>query len=155
MNLNQLIYLKTIAETNSISQASQKLFVSQQAISKSIRALEKEYNTTFLERTTHGVSLTNNGKYAVEIANQILLLNDQMHVFFSQNGTLAGEITIASSSYHFSNYFFPEIFVDFAQKYPDIHLQHSTMTSGQAIQAALDRSADIVFFNMSNSMTTT
>ena len=100
-----------------------------------------------MERTTHGVSLTANGKYAVEIAHQILLLNDQMHDYFSQNNPLSGEIVIASSSYHFNNYFFPEIFVDFMEKYPDIHLQHRTMTNDQAIQAALERSVDISFFN--------
>ena len=39
MQLQQLLYLKTVGETKSIRKASEKLFVSQQAISQSIMKL--------------------------------------------------------------------------------------------------------------------
>ncbi len=52
MTLQQLQYLVALAESNSINQAAQNLFVSQSGISKAIKQLESELGFPLLERSS-------------------------------------------------------------------------------------------------------
>jgi len=61
MTLQQLQYLVAIAETNSINQAAQSLFVSQSSISKAIKQLEEELGFTLMERNYRGIAFTPRG----------------------------------------------------------------------------------------------
>lgn len=74
---------KKVVETGSISKASRLLFVSQPALSKSLRVLEEYYGVDLLERFASGVKPTAYGtilyqaacemeKLSLEIENQIL-----------------------------------------------------------------------------------
>lgn len=52
----------TVAKTGNISRAAEELFISQPAISKSVKKLEEMLNTTLFIRNSRGVSLTEDGK---------------------------------------------------------------------------------------------
>ena len=78
MTLQQLQYLVAIAETNSINQAAQSLFVSQSSISKAIKQLEEELGTTLIVRTKNGAVLTKAGSEAMMIASHILSAHDYL-----------------------------------------------------------------------------
>ena len=56
MTLQQLQYLVALAESNSINQAAQNLFVSQSGISKAIKQLESELGFPLLERSSRGIT---------------------------------------------------------------------------------------------------
>ena len=58
MTLQQLQYLIAIAESNSINQAAQSLFVSQSSISKAVKQLEEELGFALLDRSYRGISFT-------------------------------------------------------------------------------------------------
>ena len=72
MKMEQIIYLSDIAKTNSITQTAQRFFISQQALSTTIKKLEEEFNATFLKRTNKGVVLTEAGEYFLERSKGIL-----------------------------------------------------------------------------------
>lgn len=72
MRLDQLKYLVDIAQTGSITNTSQRFFVTQQAVSKSIKQLETELDTEILIRTNAGVSFTEAGEEVVAFAKQVL-----------------------------------------------------------------------------------
>lgn len=72
MRLDQLKYLVDIAQTGSITSTSQRFFVTQQAVSKSIKQLETELDTDILIRTNAGVSFTEAGEEVVTFAKQVL-----------------------------------------------------------------------------------
>ena len=61
MELSQLKYFIISAESSSFADAANKLFVSRQALSKSITSLEAELGTTLFERTKGGIMLTKTG----------------------------------------------------------------------------------------------
>ena len=61
MTLQQLQYLVALAESNSINQAAQNLFVSQSGISKAIKQLESELGFPLLERSSRGITFTSRG----------------------------------------------------------------------------------------------
>ena len=56
MNMNQLKYVLAAAGSSSIREASTKLFVSQPALSASIRELEEELGILIFDRTNKGIS---------------------------------------------------------------------------------------------------
>lgn len=60
--LNLYNIFLTVAQTNNLSEASKRLFISQPAVSKAIRQLEDELDTTLFYRNSRGVSLTDDGE---------------------------------------------------------------------------------------------
>jgi DNA-binding transcriptional LysR family regulator len=61
MNLRQLEYFVAIAEAGTLTQAAERLLVSQPSLSQQIRALEAELGGRLLERLPRGVRLTTAG----------------------------------------------------------------------------------------------
>lgn len=62
MTLIQLEYFLKVAEELNFTRAAEKLYISQQGISRQIRLLEEEFGFPLFERTTRSVSLTVYGK---------------------------------------------------------------------------------------------
>lgn len=72
MELAQLKYFKTIAETGKISDAAKALFISAPALSTSIARLEKELGMPLFERTNNRIILNQQGRIFLRYVNQIL-----------------------------------------------------------------------------------
>lgn len=72
MRLEQLKCLLDISYTGSITNTAQRLYISQQAVSKSIKQLEKELGLELLIRTKTGVMLTEAGEEVVRYAENML-----------------------------------------------------------------------------------
>ena len=62
LNMNSLKIFLEVANSNSFLEASNKLYVSQPAISKSMSKLEKDLNVTLFYRANKGISLTPSGE---------------------------------------------------------------------------------------------
>ena len=81
MTILQLKYAITIANVSSMRQAANKLFISQPALSSSIRELEEELGIHIFERTTKGIIVTEEGKefleYAKQAVSQYAILEDR------------------------------------------------------------------------------
>lgn len=81
MNMNQLKYVLASAGSSSIREASTKLFVSQPALSASIRELEEELGILIFDRTNKGISLTDEGReflsYAKKAVGQYEVLEER------------------------------------------------------------------------------
>jgi AraC-like DNA-binding protein len=73
MRTEQLKYLVDVAETKSMSKTAEKMFVSPQAVSQSIRQLETELDIELFVRNSQGVSLTKLGEGIVEKAKAMML----------------------------------------------------------------------------------
>lgn len=76
--MEQLKCIVDIAETYSITSTAQRLFMTQPAVSKSMKQLEKETGMTLLVRTNEGVYLTEQGKQFVEYAKRVLAEEERM-----------------------------------------------------------------------------
>lgn len=81
MNINQLKYVLEIAGSSSMREASTKLYISQPALSASIRELEEELGILIFERTNKGISLTDAGRefltYAKKAVGQYEVLEER------------------------------------------------------------------------------
>ena len=72
MRLEQLQYLLDIMHTRSITNTAQRFFVTQQAVSSSLKQLESEMGAILLDRRSSGVTLTAEGQLAAAFAERVL-----------------------------------------------------------------------------------
>lgn len=127
MKTEQIIYLNDIAQTNSITQTAQRFFISQQALSATIKKLEDEFNTTFLTRTNKGVLLTENGKNFLEQAQDILDIYFKLKENFNYldlatlNKSAKGEVSIFCHTRILGTVLI-DILEHFLKQYPNIKI---------------------------------
>jgi len=76
MRMEQLKYLAEIAKTGTISGAAKNLYVSQQAVSFSMKQLEEELGVELLVRGSSGVTFTTIGHEVAEFARQVMHQHD-------------------------------------------------------------------------------
>jgi len=72
MELRHLRYFKAVAETLNFTKAATRLHVAQPALSRQIADLEYELGVDLLKRTSHGATLTAEGKLFLESVKDIL-----------------------------------------------------------------------------------
>ena len=81
MTLQQLKYVITVAETGTITEAANKLYISQPSLTNAIHELEKEMNIIIFNRTNKGITLSKEGDdflgYARQILEQAAILEDK------------------------------------------------------------------------------
>ena len=82
MTLQQLVYAVKIADTKSMNKAAAELYVSQPALSSTIRDLEEELNIELFIRTNRGIVITAEGDEFLSYARQMVELNQMIEDLF-------------------------------------------------------------------------
>ena len=81
MDINQLRAFITVAHTQNLTQAAEKLFLSQPAVSAQIKALEADVGTPLFTRTNSGMTLTRAGEVLLPEAEELLQHKHRLEVF--------------------------------------------------------------------------
>ena len=112
---------KEVAEAGNITAAASALFISQSAVSQSIKQLEAELQTRLFARNSRGVTLTPDGKMLYEYVRSAIGLLETGEEKLSQSRHLQmGHLTIGASDTVTSQFLLP--FLDsFHRQYPAIH----------------------------------
>ena len=84
MELTQLRYFKMAAECNNLSEAAEKLHISQPALSLAVKKLEEELGIPLFERSKNKLCLNGAGRLALTYAETILSKTDEMKSTFYQ-----------------------------------------------------------------------
>ena len=145
VNLHQLRVFCEVAETGSFSAASEKLHMTQPAVTLQIKNLEEYHNIKFFERTGKKALLTAEGKVLLDIATQVLdLARRADEVIADLKGLGRGTVRIAAS-YSFADYYLPALLRAFHRKYPKVFIQVTTGNSSQIIEDTLLHKNDVAF----------
>src|SRR5688500_7403896 len=122
MELRQLRYLLAVVEEANFTRASEKVFVSQSALSQQIQALEQEIGTVLLDRSKRGVRLTAAGEILRHHAQRIFLELEQAQTAIQElEGLQRGELRIGVVQ-TVNAYLLPSLVTAFLGRYPDIKL---------------------------------
>lgn len=112
MTLPQLKYAITVAETGTITEAANKLYISQPSLTNAIYELEKEMNIIIFNRTNKEISISKEGEdflgYARQVLEQAAILEDKY------KGNNGGKKKFCVSTQHYS--FAVNAFVDLIKK---------------------------------------
>lgn len=122
MELRQLQYLVEIAKEANFTRASEKVFVSQSALSQQIQALEQEVGTVLLDRSRRGVRLTAAGEILYRHAQRIFLELGQAETAIQElEGLQRGELHVGVVQ-TVNDYLMPLLASTFAKRHPQIKL---------------------------------
>lgn len=102
MNISQLKYALAIAESSSMREASTKLYISQPALSASIRDLEEELGINIFERTSKGISLTDTGREFIMYAKKAVSQFDVLEDRYSKKDSKKEHFSVSTQHYNFA-----------------------------------------------------
>lgn len=148
IKLEHYRFFKEVALRKSISEASKRLFISQSAVSQSIKQLENELGVKLLFRNSKGVTLTPEGEMLFEYVNSAMtLLEVGEHKLSSMKKLEEGELRIGASD-TISRYLILDKLEKFHNSYPKIKLQIVNRTTNQAIELLKSGKLDFAFVNL-------
>lgn len=127
MELRQLRHFVAVAEAGNFSVAARQVFLSQPALTRSIKTLEGQLETRLLERGPQGAQLTSSGELFLEYARMIL--NDcdraQREIRMFREG-VAGQVSMGIAAL-FAGWIADEAVLRAANQLPNVDL---TVTEG-------------------------
>ena len=137
MDIAALQAFVAVAESGSFSVASERLFLTQPAISKRIALLESELGTRLFDRIGRGVSLTESGHALLPRARHILLeVEDSRREISNLSGQIAGRLRVGTS-HHIGLHRLPPVLRRYSASYPEVELDLHFMDSEDACRAVL------------------
>lgn len=129
-NLAKYKIFLSVAECESISKAAIQLYISQPAVSITIKKPEESLNTTLFIRKPKGVTLTENGKILYDSVKQAFnLLSDTEQILKSSKNT--GHLRIAASNV-LCKYFLMPYLKAFIHQYPNTDVSITCTSSSDA-----------------------
>lgn len=113
MTLQQLMYYVTTAECGNITEAAERLFISQPSLSNAIHNLEKEMGIVAFARSNKGVVLTRDGEELLSFSRMLLEQADIMKEHFGTGEKRTPKFSVSCQHYSFA----VNAFVDLIKEY--------------------------------------
>lgn len=138
-----------VATTHSFSEAAGKLFISQSAVSQSVKTLEKKLNQTLFIRSTKKVRLTPEGEILlrhIEPAVQ-LILRGESQLLDASSGN--GQLRIGASD-TICRYFLVPYLKQFHEAFPGTHIKVTNATSIRCVELLKNGQVDLIVVNAPN-----
>lgn len=152
MDINYELYkvFYFVAKTLSFSEASKELYISQSAVSQSIKTLEKRLDQTLFVRSTKKVKLTKEGellfKHIEPAINLISRGENQIIEGHTLNG---GQLRIGASD-TICRYYLVPFFKSFHNRYPNVHIKIINETSLNCVDLLETNQVDLIIANTPN-----
>ncbi len=145
MNLNQLKYFVSVAETGNFTKAGANHFISQTAITQQIHALEELIGAKLFDRNSRPVSLTPAGKVFLKEAREILARMDSALSRTREATTgLEGELRLGfTKGYEHSD--LPKFLRSFHQEYPNVLLSCYRCDTDMLAAGLVKGEYDVIF----------
>ena len=135
MDIFQLHYFRTVAETGSFTRAAEALHLTQSALSKSIAKLEDEIGLRLFEREGNRITLNRFGqRFLQDCEDTLSRLSDGVRAVREMAGLERGEVRIAISKDVFLDHLIQRFMLD----YPDASF-YCYLLSPEQMREALER----------------
>lgn len=139
MNINQLKYMIAISKSPSMSVAAQMVHMTPQALGIAVRNLENELGLALLSRSAHGVVLTEDGWWLVELAEQFLgEIASHKAAKCKLLAMPVGTVSIAVNHLGVDNYFWAQFLQMMYDKAPQLNVELDEMPAGEAVRRVLE-----------------
>lgn len=128
---HKFLIFSHLAKNPNMTKVAELLCLSQPAVSKSIKELEKELSVTLFDRVKGRLQLTPAGKFLFQQTEE--LLRQEREILFGIDrlrNTFCGTLRLGAST-TLAQYILPEILAGFVNRYPRIHIE---MVSGNTVQ---------------------
>ena len=149
VNLELYKVFYTVAKCGSLTKAAEELYISQPAVSQSIKQLETQLGVSLFNRTHRGMELSaQGGKVIFHKVEEALGLFNEAQLMLSQiNSSATGTIRIGASDTIFE-YVLAEKIVQFHEKYPAVKIELISDYSPQTLEELKNGEIDVAFVNL-------
>ena len=152
MDINYELYkvFYHVASTLSFSEASKQLFISQSAVSQSIKVLEKKLNQTLFIRSTKRVQLTPEGEILLKhIEPAMNLIRRGENQLLDTNTLGLGQLHIGASD-TICRYFLVPYLKEFHKQFPNVPIKVTNATSLSCVDLLEQGKVDLIVTNFPN-----
>lgn len=152
MDINYELYkvFYYVASSLSFSEASKKLYISQSAVSQSIKTLEKKLDQSLFIRSTKKVQLTPAGSLLLKHIEPAMNLISRGESQLLDSSTLGlGQLHIGASD-TICRYFLVPYLKEFHKKFPNVPIKVTNATSIQCVELLDQRKVDVIVTNFPN-----
>lgn len=150
INLNLYRVFYEVAKHNSISAAAKKIYLSQPAISKSIKNLESELEVILFYRTLNGMVLTEKGKELFNLIERAFNNIREAEKKMQQNKNLEkGSLSIGVRS-HIASFYLMDKVADFHKKYNKIDIVIINRPSRELLKLLENNEIDFILDSTSD-----
>ena len=108
MNLVHLKYAVEIAKTKSISRAAENLYMGQPNLSRAVKELEESLNITIFNRTSKGITITDEGEEFLHYARRILNQVEEVEALYSDSRKPKQRFSVCAPRASYISYAFAE-----------------------------------------------
>lgn len=138
-----------MAKCGSLTKAAQELYISQPAVSQSIKQLEGQLGVTLFNRTHRGMELSAAGGKLIfkKVDEALRLLDEAESTFTDLRTTDTATIRIGATDSIFSHILADKI-AQYNQKYPSVKFELISSTSPYTLNQLKDGRCDIAFVNL-------
>lgn len=140
-------YFLAITEAKNLSEAAEKLFISQPSLSKYLKRLEDNLGIELFDHHSSPLKLTYAGERYLEYVTTVAELDSQLQKEFSEiKKNDRGKLTLGLALWR-SSYMLPEILPVFSKKYPNIEVKVVEGKSDFLINEMLKQRLDLCILN--------
>ena len=137
-----------VAECNNFSKAAEKLYISQPAITQTIKKLEEQLECKLFYRKSNGVCLTKEGEHLYNyVNNSVTTINNVENKFKELRGLKSGIIKIRTGNNNAKRVLYNSL-MKFTKDYPNIKIQISQGKPQDSINELINGKIDIVILNL-------
>lgn len=149
VNLDLYRVFYTVAKCGSLTKAAEELYISQPAVSQSIKQLESQLGISLFNRTHRGMELSaQGGKMIFSKVEQALGLLKEAETLVKQiNLGAAGAIRIGASESIFE-YFLAEKIVRFHERFPAVKIELLSDVTPRTVEELKAHRCDVAFVNL-------
>ena len=149
VNLDLYKVFYTVAKCGSLTKAAEELYISQPAVSRSIKQLELQLGVTLFTRTHHGMQLSAHGGKVIfaEVERALELLQNAEDRIAETKNLATGNIRIGASDTIFE-YFLADKIVEFHKLFPRVNLELIADVTPDTIEKLKADKCDVAFVNL-------
>ncbi len=151
MDINYELYkvFYYVASTLSFSEASKYLFISQSAVSQSVKTLERKLDRKLFIRSTKRVQLTPEGEILLRHIEPAMNLIQRGENQLLDSASTGGQIRIGASD-TICRYFLVPYLERFHKEFPNTHIKVINQTSIKCVELLESGQVDLVVVNYPN-----
>ena len=149
VNLELYRVFYTVAKCGSLTKAAEELYISQPAVSQSIKQLENQLGVRLFNRTHRGMELSAQGGKMIfpEVERALGLLSAAEDRVTEMQTAATGVIRIGASDTIFE-YFLADKIVDFHEKFPAVKIELMADFTPDTIEKLKANRCDVAFVNL-------
>jgi DNA-binding transcriptional LysR family regulator len=149
VNLDLYRVFYTVAKSGSLTKAAEELYISQPAVSRSIKQLETQLGVSLFTRTHRGMKLSPQGGELIfdEVERALTLLVDAENRIAARKTTATGTLRIGASDTIFE-YFLADKIVDFHERFPEVNIDLVADFTPDTIAKLKEDKCDVAFVNL-------